>query len=68
MNQAPALLNLIVWLPALAAVLIALQLTADHWFFLYLVWFAPLTWLALLGGSARSSPRAAAATPAPAPR
>jgi hypothetical protein len=57
-----------------AAVLIALQLAVDHWFYLYLVWFAPLVWVALLtapdAGSARStSPAAAArATPAPAPR
>ena len=55
-----------------AAVLIALQLAVDHWFYLYLVWFAPLVWVALLtrdGGSARSTPPAAAAAmPAPAPR
>jgi hypothetical protein len=58
-----------------AAVLIAVQLTADHWFYLYLVWFAPLVWVALLttapdAGSARSTPPAAPAraTPAPAPR
>ena len=56
-----------------AAVLIALQLAVDHWFYLYLVWFAPLVWVALLtrpgAGSARSTPPAeAAATPAPAPR
>ena len=56
-----------------AAVLIALQLVADHWFYLYLVWFAPLVWIAMLtapaAGSARSRPpAAAAATPAPAPR
>ena len=51
-----------------AAVLIALQLVVDHWFYLYVVWFAPLTWVALLAGPARSSPPAAAATPAPAPR
>ena len=43
-----------------AAVLIALQLAVEHWFYLYLVWFAPLTWVALLAGSARSSPPAAA--------
>jgi hypothetical protein len=46
-----------------AAVLIALQLAVDHWFYLYLVWFAPLVWIALLtpaAGSARSSPTAAA--------
>jgi len=50
-----------------AAVLIALQLVVDHWFYLYLVWFAPLVWVALLtppgGGSARSSRPAAAPTP-----
>ena len=51
-----------------AAVLIALQLAVDHWFFLYLVWFAPLAWIALLSpgpgaGAARSSPPAAAASP-----
>jgi Glycosyltransferase family 87 len=55
-----------------AAVLIALQLVVDHWFYLYLVWFAPLVWIALLipprltppgGGSARSSRPAAAPTP-----
>ena len=56
-----------------AAVLIALQLVVDHWFYLYLVWFAPLVWIALLSpapgaGSARSSPPAAAATPGSAPR
>ena len=50
-----------------AAVLIALQLTVDHWFYLYLVWFAPLVWVALLtpapaGGSARSSPPGPAAS------
>jgi hypothetical protein len=31
-----------------AAVLIAAQLGVDHWFYLYLVWFAPLVWIALL--------------------
>ena len=46
-----------------AAVLIATQIAVEHWFYLYLVWFAPLTWVALLSGSARSSPPAAAATP-----
>jgi hypothetical protein len=58
-----------------AAVLIALQLTVDHWFYLYVVWFAPLVWIALLptrdrpgAAPARSSPPAAAATPVPAPR
>ena len=31
-----------------AAVLIALQLTVTHWFYLYLVWFLPLLLIALL--------------------
>jgi hypothetical protein len=49
-----------------AAVLIATQLAVEHWFYLYLVWFAPLAWVALLtpgAGPARSSPPAGAATP-----
>ena len=51
-----------------AAVLIGLQLTVDHWFYLYLVWFAPLVWIALLtpaqdAGSARSSQRSVASSP-----
>ena len=29
-----------------AAVLVALQLTVEHWFYLYIVWFAPLALLA----------------------
>ena len=40
-----------------AAVLIAVQLGVDHWFYLYLVWFAPLTWIALLGVEPARSPR-----------
>ena len=56
-----------------AAVLIALQLAVTHWFYLYLVWFAPLVFIALLtpepdAGSARSSPHAAARTNGSAPR
>ncbi|MEA2397321.1 MAG: hypothetical protein QOK25_877, partial [Thermoleophilaceae bacterium] len=31
-----------------AAALIAVQLTAEHWFYLYIVWFAPLVLVALL--------------------
>jgi hypothetical protein len=31
-----------------AAVLIGLQLAVDHWFYLYLVWLAPLVLVALL--------------------
>jgi hypothetical protein len=44
-----------------AAVLIALQLTVTHWFYLYLVWFLPLLLLALL---ARPGIRAPGAAPA----
>jgi hypothetical protein len=29
-----------------AAVIVAIELTADHWFYLYLVWFAPLVLVA----------------------
>ena len=49
-----------------AAVLIALQLGVEHWFYLYIVWFFPLVMLALLAPAstpaapARSLPRGAA--------
>jgi len=33
-----------------AAALIALQLALEHWFYLYLVWFLPLSFVALLAG------------------
>ncbi len=36
-----------------AALLIALQLTAQHWFYLYIVWFYPLLLLALAGAQGR---------------
>jgi hypothetical protein len=35
-----------------AAVLIAVQLAASHWFYLYIVWFLPLALVALLGACA----------------
>ena len=38
-----------------AAVLVAVQLAVTHWFYLYVVWFAPLALVALLG-SYRSPP------------
>jgi hypothetical protein len=44
-----------------AAVLIALQLTVTHWFYLYLVWFLPLMLVALL---ARPGVTAAGEAPA----
>ena len=34
-----------------AAALIALQLGLEHWFYLYLVWFLPLVFVALFAGS-----------------
>jgi hypothetical protein len=49
-----------------AAVVIAAQIGADHWFYTYLVWFAPLVWIALLSPAAapaRSPRPVAAATP-----
>ena len=47
-----------------AAVLIALQLTVTHWFYLYIVWFLPLLLVALL---ARPGVRAPDAAPARSP-
>jgi hypothetical protein len=46
-----------------AALLIALQLTAEHWFYLYIVWFYPL----LLVAMASLEPAATKAAPAPSP-
>ena len=54
-----------------AATLIALQLALEHWFYLYLVWFLPLAFVALLSGrridsidSAREEPGAVRMTTA----
>jgi Glycosyltransferase family 87 len=54
-----------------AATLIALQLALEHWFYLYLVWFLPLSFVALLAGrridsidSAREEPDAVRTTTA----
>jgi hypothetical protein len=38
-----------------AAVTIAVQLTATHWFYFYIVWFAPLTLAVVLGASRRAA-------------
>ena len=38
-----------------AACLIALQLALEHWFYLYLVWFLPLAFVALLAGRSTGS-------------
>ncbi len=40
-----------------AALLIGLQLTAHHWFYLYIVWFYPLLFLALAADIASDSQR-----------
>jgi hypothetical protein len=48
-----------------AAVLIALQLAVEHWFYLYIVWFLPLLLVALL---ARTGVTAPDAGPARSPR
>jgi hypothetical protein len=49
-----------------AALLIALQLTMHHWFYLYIVWFYPLLLVALAIGAERLPVRREKA-PAPAP-
>jgi hypothetical protein len=41
-----------------AAVLIAFQLAAEHWFYFYLVWFAPLALVAMLSPQVPSGPGA----------
>jgi hypothetical protein len=48
------------------AVLIAVQLGVTHWFYLYVVWLAPLAFVALMApwrgppeGSAETAPRGA---------
>jgi hypothetical protein len=37
-------------------VLIAFQMAADHWFYLYVVWFAPLIFVALFAAYDRVTP------------
>ena len=53
-----------------AALMLAVELTAEHWFYLYIVWFLPLVLVALVGlrplpepGSARSTPPGRLAEP-----
>jgi hypothetical protein len=48
-----------------AALLILLQLTLQHWFYLYIVWFYPLLLIALAALPARMSPPAPARLPRP---
>jgi hypothetical protein len=45
-----------------AAVIVALELTATHWFYFYLVWMAPFALVAMLGAY-RSEPAAPDAFP-----
>ena len=46
-----------------AAILLAVELAMEHWFYLYIPWFFPLVMLALLGRfSARSGAGADAAS------
>jgi hypothetical protein len=45
-----------------AAVLIAVQLAATHWFYLYVVWFVPFVFVALFASQRVARPEA----PAPA--
>jgi hypothetical protein len=49
-----------------AALLIALQLTMQHWFYLYIVWFFPLLLVALTATGAEREPSPARTSP-PAP-
>jgi hypothetical protein len=51
---------------ACAAVLIALQLGIEHWFYLYIPWFFPLVMIAILGPFGEGRPREPAAASAPA--
>jgi hypothetical protein len=39
-----------------AAILIAIELTATHWFYLYVVWFVPFLFVALFAAHARVLP------------
>jgi Glycosyltransferase family 87 len=41
-----------------AAVLIALQLAVTHWFYLYVVWFAPFVFVAMFGAYRERAPTA----------
>jgi hypothetical protein len=44
-----------------AALVIGMELTIDHWFYLYVPWFLPLLLIALLGGGReKASPSGAA--------
>jgi hypothetical protein len=46
-----------------AAVLLAAELTATHWFYLYVVWFLPFVFVAVMAGHATTLPEPRAAEP-----
>jgi hypothetical protein len=46
-----------------AAILIAVELTATHWFYLYIVWFVPFVFVALFAAHDRTLPEAPAPQP-----
>jgi Glycosyltransferase family 87 len=46
-----------------AAILIAVELTATHWFYLYVVWFVPFVFVALFAAHDRTLPEAPAPRP-----
>jgi hypothetical protein len=46
-----------------AAVLLAVELTATHWFYLYIVWFVPFVFVAVMAGHATTLAERAAAEP-----
>jgi hypothetical protein len=48
-----------------AAVLMAVELTATHWFYLYVVWFVPFVLVALFAAHDRTLPEEAESTPEP---
>jgi hypothetical protein len=48
-----------------AAILIAVELTATHWFYLYVVWFVPFVLVALFAAHARTLPPDSAPEPQP---
>jgi hypothetical protein len=48
-----------------AAVIIAVQLTAEHWFYLYIVWFLPMLLLAIAAGARPAGSRARQHLPSP---
>ena len=42
--------------PGVTAVRVAVELTATHWFYLYVVWFVPFVFAALFAAHSRTLP------------